>query len=64
MLVTDDLRKVVFGTHPGGGNPALHYCRVPPARDIAGRFWTPLCRLSMTLVVPRHMYNDGGSFSF
>jgi len=26
-------------------------------------FCTPLCGLSMTLVVPRHLYSEGGSFS-
>ena len=44
-------------------DPALHHLRSRHRVTFAVRRATPLCGLSITLVVARHLYGEGGSFS-
>lgn len=66
ILVSDDFSEMLLGQKPSRGGPSFHRSTMSASRQrvtLPVRFCTPLCGLSMTLVVPRHLYSDGGSFS-
>ena len=58
-----DFAEVLLLEQPGPSDPALHHLPIAPPRDVRRAARHPLCGLSITLVVARHSYGEGGSFS-
>jgi hypothetical protein len=58
-----DFAEVPLLAQPGGSDPALNISRSRHRVTFAVRRATLLCGLSITLVVARHLYGEGGSFS-
>jgi hypothetical protein len=57
-----DFAEVLLLEQPGPSDPALHHLPIASPRDVRRAARHPLCGLSITLVVARHLYGEGGSF--
>ena len=57
-----DFAEILLLEQPGRSDPALHYLPIPPPRDVR-RAALHTGGLSITLVLARHLYGEGGSFS-